>query len=338
MTVKRVILLFSLIYIIPLYIFAQASEDVLIDQIVAVVDDEIILFSELEFQVQDIARQQRIDPSNTEKFAELRQYVLNELINQKILLAKAKEDTVTIADDVVEDALNSRISELTEQLGSEEALENQFKMSIRKIKKFYRETIRNQMMIEQVQRFKFFEITVSRREVEKFYKTNEDNFPELKEAVNISHILKEPIETSTSWEAALQRARKLLERLRQGEDFAELARNHSDGPSAKNGGDLGTTNRGDFVPEYEKAAFLLKEGEISEPVRSQFGYHIIQLLERIGEKIHTRHILISTPKDFQAVLDTLNRIRHETLEGKTTFEEAALKYSEDEEVKGKESN
>ena len=124
-----------------------------------------------------------------------------------------------------------------------------------------------------------------------------------------------------------------MKKLEAGEDFAELARKYSEDPgSAKNGGDLGFVSRGTLVKEFEETAFSLKEGEISNIIRTQFGFHIIQLIERQGERIHVRHILIQlqpTQQDEQLVINKLDTIRQKIIDGDSTFEQMALKYSVD---------
>lgn len=125
--------------------------------------------------------------------------------------------------------------------------------------------------------------------------------------------------------------------LQDGADFGELAKQYSEDPgTAARGGDLGFVNRGDFVKEFEEVAFGLNEGEYSDIVQTQFGFHIIQLLEKKGEKIHARHILVQlkpTQKDEQLVIDKLNGIRDSLISGEATFDEMALKYSDDPNVK-----
>jgi peptidyl-prolyl cis-trans isomerase SurA len=171
--------------------------------------------------------------------------------------------------------------------------------------------------------------------VENFYKTYKDSIPEMKETVVISHILKNVTPSQEAQQEAFAKISEIKKRLDNGEDFEELARKYSQDPaSAKKGGDLGMISRGDFVTEFETAAFALNDGEISDIVQTQFGYHIIQMIERRGEKIRTRHILIMvapTDKDEQRTIAQLNEIREKALAGQP-FDSLAVLYSDDENV------
>ncbi|HDI52426.1 MAG TPA: hypothetical protein ENF45_07325 [Bacteroidetes bacterium] len=188
-------------------------------------------------------------------------------------------------------------------------------------------------MVEKLQQQKLQEVKITRQEVEQFYQTNRDSLPELKESVEISHILLQVTPGAESKQQAREKIAGILERLRSGEDFAELARQYSEDPgSAAKGGELGFIQRGDFVKDFEEKAFALQPGQISDIVETQFGFHIIQMLERRGEKINVRHILIRTrptKADEERTLKLLLAIRDSCLAG-ADFAEMAKRYSNDE--------
>jgi len=326
--------IFSLLFIGISAIPAFSQQ--LIDGIAAVVGKEIILRSEIEQYIQSYVIQNRIDVSKDKSILEpLRKQVLERLIEQKILLNKADEDTLKVDDQMVTQRVDERMNYLISQVGSEEKLEEVFGSSIRKIRKDTAQLLKEQMLVEMARSNKFKSLKVSRREVEDFYKTYRDSLPGLEETVDLSHILKLIKPSEEAQTSAFEKISQLLERIKNGEDFSKLAETYSEDPaSSKRGGDLGLINRGDFVPEFEAAAFALKDGEISDIVQSQFGFHIIQMIERRGEKIRTRHILIRaepTEADEQRVVDLLNTLRGKALAGED-FATLASENSDDENV------
>jgi peptidyl-prolyl cis-trans isomerase SurA len=311
---------------------AHAQE--VLDRIVAVVDDQIILQSELLQYTYSVAMQFGIDPrKQPDKFRELQSGALESLIAQKVLLIKAKEDSVTVEARQVDQVLDERLKAMTEQLGSEQKLEEYFGQPLRKVRRTLRENIEEGLLVQKLQRTKFGEMKMSRREVEEFYQAMKDSLPGVKAAAHLRHILL----SITAGEAAVTAARTkidtLLKRVRSGEDFATLARMYSEDPgSAAKGGELGFIQRGDFVREFEETAFALQPDEISNVVRSQFGFHVIQLIERRGEKINARHILIrlaTSANDEKETAAFAGRLREDILSGAISFDDAAKKYSAD---------
>ncbi|HEM48659.1 MAG TPA: hypothetical protein ENO27_00480 [Caldithrix sp.] len=308
----------------------------LIEGIVGVVGNEIILKTEIEQYVQNYIIQNRINVRNNEKLVkDLMKNTLERLIEQKILLTKAEEDTITIADEILDARVDQRINYMINQVGSESELEKVFGSSMKKIRKDTRTVIKEQLLVEQTRAMNFQGMKISRREVEEFYKQYKDSLPGMPETVEISHILKIVKPSDESLSVAYDKASSILAEIKAGADFETLAEKYSDDKaSAKRGGDLGLISRGDFVTEFETAAFQLKDGEISDIVQSQFGFHIIQMIERRGEKIRTRHILIQvlpTPEDEQRVINELNQLRTRALNGED-FSELAMQYSDDENV------
>jgi len=304
-----------------------------------VVGDEIILKTEIEQYVQNYVVQNRIDIRNNEELLrDLMKQTLDRLIEQKLLLTKAEEDTLTVADDILDERVDQRMNYLIGQVGSESELEKIFGSSIKDIRKDTREVIKEQLLVDQARAMKFQGTKISRREVEEFYKQYKDSLPSMQETVEISHILKIVKPSDEALSAAYDKAQTILEQIKNGADFEEMAKKYSDDPaSAKRGGDLGLISRGDFVTEFETVAFQLKDGEISDIVQTQFGFHIIQMIERRGEKIRTRHILIQvlpTPEDEERIKQELADIRQKIINNEELdFEEAALEYSDDENVK-----
>lgn len=311
---------------------AQGQE--VIDRIVAAVDDQIILQSELLQYTYSLAVQMGVDPrKQPDKFNELRENALQSLIAQKVFFTKAKEDSVTVDQRQVDQYLEERLKYMVEQLGSEEKLEEYYGQPMRKIRRTFRENVEENLLVRTLQQKKFREVKISRREVEEFYQTHKDSLPGIKASVRLSHVLVNIAPGDAAVEAAKAKIDTLLQRVRGGEDFATLARLYSEDPgSATKGGELGFIQRGDFVKEFEEAAFALQPGEISGVVRSPFGFHVIQLIDRRGEKINARHILVrlsTSASDEKAAEAFVRQLRDDILAGKTSFEEAAKKYSSD---------
>jgi peptidyl-prolyl cis-trans isomerase SurA len=311
---------------------APATE--VIDRILAVVDEDIILESEvLQYLQFNLGGEVDLAALSDEQLADLKMRILEELIRQKALLAKARADTVTIRDRDVDRELESRIKALEGQLGSEEKVSEYYGMSMAQIRREFRTLVREGMMIDELKRTYLGDIRVGRGDVEAFWKVYQDSIPPIEEAVKLSHILLRDEVSDASRQATMARADSVREMIRSGEvEFEAAARRLSDDPaSAKKGGLLGTTNRGDLVPEFEEVAYNLEEGEISYPVETQFGIHIIRLNSRTGEKINTSHILFNiTPgvADKESTMVRARALRAEILVG-GDFAEAASRLSWD---------
>ena len=329
---KRLLLV---IFFLSAAAFPLCSQQ-LVEGIVAIVGKEIILKSEIDQYIQSYIVQNRIDvKQNPQLVEELKNQTLEKLIEQKLLLAKADEDTLTVDDEMLDQRVEQRMRYLVEQVGSEDKLEAVFGSPLKKIRKDTRKVVKEQLLVEQVRSMKFRNVKVSRREVEEFYKTYKDSLPSLEETINISHILMLVKPSEDAQTTAYNKASEILDKIKNSADFSEMAEKYSDDPaSAKRGGDLGLISRGDFVKEFEAAAFNLKDGEISDIVQSQFGFHIIKMIERRGEKIRTQHILIQTiptKKDEGRGVAKLTELRQRILDGED-FGKLAVEFSDDDNV------
>lgn len=325
---KNHFLLFVCMLLFVNYNYAQES----LDKIVAIVDDEIIMQSELDLQINLEAAQRRLNP----KDESLKQRILDAMINQKLLYAQAELDSIEIGDEEVNQQLDVQMNYFINQYGSKERVEQTYGMSIDRIKREFRDDTRKQMMAERVKQTKFGMIEVSRVEVADFYEEFKDSLGLIPERFRLYHIFINPKATSKVDKKAKSLAAKLLDSLKSGADFATLAKEFSDDPgSASQGGDLGTVKRGKFYPEFEAAAYSLTKGELSPIIKSPVGYHIIELIERKGDAIHTRHILIKPKSDDEADLKSiefLTDLRDSILKTDKSFEYFAKKYSDDQET------
>lgn len=322
------IILISLYF--PINSFAQQEGD----RILAVVGNEIILESDLQYQLSLYARQNKL----TQIPPALAQEIFNSLITDKIILAKAQQDSIEVSDEEVTKELDNRIKSLIEQVGSQSRLEEIYAMSIVKIRMLLKEDLKKRMMTERLKRQKFGSgVKSTDREVREFYKTYRDSLPRATEEFEIAHIYieRKVSDAEKSW--AKDKAKQILDSVKKGVDFSELAkRNSDDSLSAIQGGNLGYVKKGSFVKPFEEAALVLLPGEVSDLVETQFGYHIIKLIDKKGDGFTTQHILVKFPTFESSDLETIKFLTD--LKGKIqseqiTFEDAAKEYSKDESTK-----
>lgn len=319
--------LFALFFSMPI----DAQE--YLDRIVAIVDDDIILESEVTRMAWMMCMQMGIDPArNQDKFLEFRKLAAENMVTKELLVIQADKDTVEADERQVDAYLEQQMQGAIQQAGGEEKLEAIFGMTMSRIRRYHRENIEKEMRANAVQEQKLMNVTVNRREVKEFYDTMKDSLGRVNETIDISHILVETKPGETARMEAMEKAIQIRKQLLDGADFAELAKEYSDDTgSAPRGGDLGFMSRDDFVREYAEAAFQLEPGELSDVVESQFGFHIIQLLDKRGEKIHTRHILVGIKPTREDEIEAAEKIKdiHQQLLDGADFVEMVEKYSDD---------
>jgi len=313
----------------------QAQE--VLDGIVAVVNDDIILRTELLQKTLEPAIQMGINPMNQpDAFRKLQKDVLEYLIQERVLMAKAEEDTITADDAQVEAELEGRISALIQQAGSKEKLEASFGSSLHKIKKDLREEVRKYLIVQTIQQQKVSTIQISRPEVERFYATMKDSLPEKKAQVKLRHILMSAKAGGEAREQAVARIREIQQRLRNGEDFETLAKNYSEDPgTAGRGGSLGFIERGTLFEAFEDVAFDLEPGTVSDVVETPVGLHLIRVDEKRNSEINVRHILIRltvTNEDEKGIEGELLKLRERIINGED-FAKLASEFSDDETTK-----
>jgi len=309
-----------------------AGSQTTIDRIVAVVDKEIITESDLQERISYYAMQNRIDP----KTPELRKVMLDGMIADKLILAQAILDSVSVTEDEVIRALDQQFQNFVRQAGSEQRLEQIYGKPVSRMKREFKPEMRKQLLIQRVRQQREANLQVARREVEEFYESYKDSLPKVPEEVDLSHIFIVPKADSALEEQSRKKLNAIRDSIIAGGDFADFARRYSQDGSGAGGGDLGWAKRGVvFVPEFEQAVFALKEKEISPVVKTEFGFHLVQLLERRGESVHARHILLRTERGAasdSAAVTLLRGLRDRVLK-KESFAELARKYSEDDDTK-----
>lgn len=306
------------------------------DRIIAIIGNEIVTESDFQYQLQMYARQNQLN----EISPYMAQQLFQSIITNKIILAKADQDSVIVTEDEVAKELDNRMRNMIDQIGSEQRVEEIYGMPIVKIRSIIKEDLQKNMKIERLKRSRFQgRLKVSDREIREFYQTYKDSLPDVSEEFEIAHIFLDRKISDAEKQSAKQTALLILDSLKNGADFSELAkRNSQDSMSAIAGGDLGFAKKGTFVKAFEEALYNLKEGEISDVVETEFGYHIIKLNERQGDKVRSQHILVKYPKfessDFETI-NFLNELRDKIKSGEITFEDAAKQYSLDQATKEK---
>jgi len=312
------------------------------ERIAAIVNKEVILASDVDEQTREAAVRMRMDPADTVQIGRLRKEVLNQLVEKQVLLAEAQKQNITVTDADVKQAVDREIQGLKQRIGSEKdyqaalAKENTTEAELRKR---YEGGVREQLLISRlVGREVQSKTTVSDAEVKAYYEAHRDSIGKRPEELRLAYIVVafEPDPTQ------VKRAQVRADSLRtlvvtKGQPFERVAAQHSDDPSARVGGDLGTFSRGDMVAEFESVAFALKPMEISQPVRTRFGYHVIQVLQHYAktdtsdEKIHARHIMVQakpTDADEERARKRALALRDSIVAG-ADFAAVARKYSAD---------
>ena len=307
---------------------AQVYEDGLIDKSVAVVGNDMILLSDIEDEVR------MMQASGYPVDANSRCQILENLVNSKLFLTQARLDSLTVTDEQVKEQVNSRLNQVMNSLGGEKETEEYFKKPIYKIKADWTETLREQLLIQQMQQKVYSDIPkLTPGDVKTLCEeTPAEDLPMIPTKYRLRQIVLYPNKEA----AAMVVKEKLLdlrERVIAGEKFASLARLYSQDPgSATRGGELGMRSKTIYWPQFSDAAMSLKVGQVSQIVETPDGYHIIQMIEKSGDMFNARHILIKptyTSSDRNAAFARLDSIRSAIQEGKTTFEVAAWSNSED---------
>lgn len=310
-----------------------------VDRIVAVVGDEVILASELANQMQLVALQSGRRPKSDQELQKLQKDVLESMIQDQLFLIEAKKDTsISVRPEEVDQALDEHVAKIAGNFESEDAFLQALAdegLTLRDLKKKYREEVENQLMKQRLIQKKLYEVSISRHEVEEFYKTHKDSIPAQPEGVKLAHILIE-IKPSQKVEDSVQAlAADLRTQVLDGADFATLSSRYSGLGAGANGGDLGYIAKSDVVPEFARAAFNLQPGDISGVIRTQFGYHVIKCEGKKEDRLKLRHILLpvipsaaDTTRAYQLTDSLLTELR-----AGADFAEMAKAFSNDDETR-----
>ena len=327
---------FLLVSLCTTTIYSQNQEKY-IEGVAAIVGDNIILKSDLSQVVSMTALQQRLDPKNNPKRFQTLQYeVLQSLVDQKIILEMAELDSIEVKEKEVDKALNQQIETFVSQAGSEEKAETSLGQSLSSFRREFWYEMRDRLISEQFQYSLLSNIKTNREDVFSFFKTYKDSLPLFPSLVNLNHLLITIKPNKESKNTALKQIKDIRIQILGGESFESLAQTFSEDPGSKSkGGSLGLVSRGSLVKEFETVAFTLEPGIVSDPVETVFGYHLINVQEKQGDKVKVNHILISPKikeKDEQRTYDVALSLR-DSIFSFEEFKKFADKYSDDEKTK-----
>lgn len=305
----------------------QAQEGTLIDGVAAIVGKNIVKYSDIERSLAQMRMHSTVTDAHASRCA-----ILENLILTQLLVHKGEVDSVEVSEEQVKQYLDYYLSSDLQQYGSKEALREATGFSYDELKEQYDRMIRVNLLSRSVEYQITEDVKVTPAEVTKFFNDlPADSLPMMPEKYEISEIVIQPVISEAERDRVRSQLAELRERVIKGESFSMLATLYSQDPgSARKGGELGFFPRGRMVAEFESAAFALKPGEVSPIIETQFGFHIIQLIERRGNTVNARHILISpkvSTEDMLRARMTLDSLAVQIRDGKISFEDAARQYS-----------
>lgn len=332
MNIKRLFVALTLLAL-PFITIAQSN---VIDKIVARVGNEYILKSEIESMYM-----QETGGGAVSNNADMRAEILEQLLIQKLLCAEAYLDSVDvyITDVDVKQAIDERIQQMIQTIGSQERLEQYFGQTIKELVEDMYPSYRSMLIAEEMQKTIQEDIRVTPAEVRAFYRSiPKDSLIEIPAKYVLQQIVINPTISESEKERCRERLRDFRERVTSGKSsFSTLAVLYSEDPSsAARGGDLGYFGKTGMVKEFSEAAFALKGNNVSKIVETEYGFHIIQLVDRQGEKISAKHILLipkASAEEKDAALKRLDTIRTMVMNNELTFDEAARYFSMDKNTK-----
>ena len=317
--------------------FLLSQQNILLDRVAAVVDDKIVLLSDVVLAANALAAQENVNPSvSPKKYNDLLLKASESMIEQLVIIKMAEVDSVTVLEKDVEKALNRQIDNIISQSGSKEAAEQILGKKISDFKRSYKDDMEGKLIAEKYTNQLTMDIQITRPEIESFFSIYKDSIPSFPKEHEVRHILFEIKPSKKSIEETKSVALSVIDKIKNGMSFEEAAKEYSEDTGSKeNGGYLGIVSRGTFVKEFEKAAFTLEINKISEPIQTSFGFHIIEVLERSGEKVGARHILIKTKTTDEDKENTYqNSLKiYQKIQTKNNFISSALEYSNDESTK-----
>jgi peptidyl-prolyl cis-trans isomerase SurA len=310
---------------------AQKREGQILDEIVAIVGDNYILKSDIDKEFETLEEQSGVTFTEDDRYQ-----ILSSLIAKKLLLYQAQIDSVTVAPERVDAEIDRRMLYILSQFpGGEDDFVKYIGKSIEQFKEETRAKLQQEMVIQEMQQTIVRDIKITPTEVKRYFKKlPKDSLEPVNAEVVVAQIVRYPKITQAEKDYARKKIEKIRKDLLEGADWCITASLESDDPgSSAKCGETGFFGRGQMVPEFEAMAFKLKPDTISKIIETQFGFHILKLIERRGEKVNVRHILVR-PKTVAYDL-VLARTEIDTLlksikANRWTFEEAAKRYSEDE--------
>lgn len=323
--------LLGILIILTVYINTLSAQEKLVDRIIATVGNAHILQSDLELEYTQFLAQGNKPEDN------IKCYILQQLLTQKLLAQQAVIDSVEVSETEVDDQLNFRIRNMVQRAGGKERLEEFLNRSILQHKEEMRPAVAEQLKGNKMQGQIVSKIDVTPEEVKRYFNSlNADSLPYFNTEIEYAQLVINPVLTKEEKDQFRTKAEGYRQQVLNGSDFGTIARLYSEDGSAPYGGELGFSTRENWVKEFSANAFRLKKGEISPVFETQFGFHFLQVLERRGEEVNVRHVLVKK----QATIESLNRAKAKIdsiadliKTKKLTFNQAASIYSDDQNTK-----
>ncbi len=305
----------------------RAQDTIVLDKIIAKVGGEVIFHSDVEEQMA-MMRERKATPGEEEKCL-----ILESLMAQAMLVHYAKIDSVEVTDDQIESEIDARMNQILSMMNNDRKMfQEVYGQTVSEMREQVKDDMQRKLLADKMKSEIMNKVEVTPAEVVTFFnQIPRDSLPYFNAEVELAEIVVYPQVNPEERARALEKINHIREELKAGADFGELAKKYSDDGSAREGGNLGWTSRGSFVPEFEGAAFQLEKGEVSDVVETEYGFHIIQLLERRVNSINTRHILIRpriTDADLLATRNKLDSIKHLIEIDSMTFGEAVHKFGD----------
>ncbi|MDR1974860.1 MAG: peptidylprolyl isomerase [Bacteroidales bacterium] len=315
---------FTLLFVLS--VLSQVAFSQIADQVVAVVGNKMVKYSEVERLVQDVRMSGGIKQTSCE--------ALESMLIGTLYTLQAEEDSILVSDAQVEEELDRRIRYFTDQFGSREKLEQFYGKTILQIKEEYREMVKHNIVSQKMEENIVSDVKVTPSEVKRYFNSlSKDSIPLVPLEYELSVIVKKTIIGEEEKAIAKAQLSELRARIVKGDRFGSLAGLYSDDPGSRlKSGELGYTQRGEWVSEFEAMANSLKIGELSPVFETPFGFHILEVLDKKGELTNVRHILIRPKVSAQNLMTAereLSTVRNEILAGKYTFDEAVKIFSDD---------
>lgn len=307
------------------------SQQIILDKVVAKIGNEVVLYSDVAAKVALMQEQRGTVPPNAGCMVLENEMVTNLLVNQ------AKLDSVLVSEEEIETQMDARMAQILAMMNNDlELFEEVYGQTVPEMKNQVRDDMEKKLLAQRMQQEIMLEIDVTPSEVIDFFnQIPADSLPYFNSEVELGEIVIYPEVNRQEKLKAYDKIQQVLERIEEGEDFGELASTYSDDyGSARDGGNLGWNSRGTFVPEFEAAAYKLEKGGISDIIETQFGYHIIQLIERRGNSINSRHILVKpelTDADIEKSMRLLDSVRLLVMHDSISFQQAVKRWSDDRE-------
>ena len=323
--------LFGILFILTVYFNSLSAQEKLVDRIIATVGSAHILQSDLELEyTQFLAQGNKPDDK-------VKCYILQQLLTQKLLAQQAVIDSIEVSESEVDDQLNFRIRSMVQRAGGKERLEEFLNRSILQHKEELRPAVAEQLKGNKMQGQIVSKIDVTPEEVKRYFNSlDADSLPYFNTEIEYAQLVINPVLTKEEKDIFRNKAEGYRQQVLNGSDFGTIARLYSEDGSAPYGGELGFNTRENWVKEFSAQAFRLKKGEISPVFETQFGFHFLQVLERRGEEVNVRHILVKK----QPTNESLNRAKAKIdsiadliATKKLNFNQAASIYSDDQNTK-----